>query len=184
MSNSAPPTTWPAGTVGARAFDFYDQVKGDQGNHRADAAKAVQLAMQDLDVTAKVRAGAEKQTLAFYSREDFINVGSGSESDQDKVNAMVEQCPTDTCRDSVGLGYRTCSIAAEEYRAANAAAIDNLSYTGQRERDEYQSRVNACLAQAKQTLRDARYHVAGGTPTPGNALPPVMTDVDLSLIHI
>lgn len=178
VANSAPPTTWPADTVGAHAFDFYDQVKGDQGNHRADAAKAVQLAMQDLDVTAQVRAGAEKQTLAFYEREDFIDVGSGTESDQDKVNAMVEQCPTDTCRDSVGLGYRTCSIAAEEYRAANAAAIDNLSYTGQRERDEFQSRVNACMAQAKQTLRDARYHVAGETPTTGNALPPIATGAD------
>lgn len=176
VSNSAPPTTWPAGTVGARAFDFYDQVKGHQGNHRADAAKAVQLAMQDLDVTARVRAGAEERTLAFY-KPSGINLGD-SESDQDKVNAMVERCPTETCRDSVGLGYRKCSITAEEYRAANAAAIDNLSFTGQRERDEYKSRVDACLAQAKQTLRDALYHVAGKPPMLGNALPPVTTGVD------
>ncbi|MEO6155960.1 MAG: hypothetical protein ABIP16_09575 [Thermomonas sp.] len=178
VSNSAPPTTWPADTVGARAFDFYDQVKGDQGNHRADAAKAVQLAMQDMDVTAQVRAGAEQRTLAFYSREDSINLGSASESDQDKVNAMVEQCPTDTCRDGVGLGYRTCSIATEAFKADNAAALANWESPQNRwAQSEVDARGKACLAQAKKTLRGALNHVAGETPMHGNAVPQVKTDV-------
>jgi len=170
VANSSPPTSWPADTFGARAFGFYDQVKENEGNDRADADKAVQLATQDMDARELVRARAAEQMLAFY-KERYNQILTGRNvvdaQAQGQVNALLADFPSQACRDTIASEWETCSAATEGFAADNASAISNFdSPQGRSARSEYAARGKACLEQAKKTRRGASTAVIGDQPVP------------------
>lgn len=178
VANSTPPTTWDAGTVGARSFDFYEQVKGDgyardqlmDGGGRADAAKAVQLAMDDMGAEEQVRGKAAELMLVFYKTQ-WNGVLTGrrvvASQAQGQVDSMIAGCPSPACRDTIATEWEACSAATEAFAAENASAIANFdSPQGQSARSEYASRGAACLDQARTTSRAARFQEMEGPPVP------------------
>lgn len=182
-----PPTWWPANTVGARALTFYSEVRQGSGSttDRADAAKAVQLAMQDLDVTMRVSDAVGKKILKVYADEASSIAMSrqfNRDLDQEKIDSLIAGCNTQTCRDTIASDWASCHAQAVGWFEANKDIILDSSGTRASQSaaaaQEDNSHRAACLAQANKTLHDSRNIVQGDTPMPGNALPQVTTGRD------
>lgn len=159
---ASPPALFPHGTVGARAQDYFAEVDANQA--RADAARAVELAMADIDVEGKFVEGAREIKRGYYL-EQYQGVLSLREhlkdKDREQAEAWAGQCPTQACRDQIISDYDACRADVQAWYGQNAALIGDFDTPrGQQAGREWSERTAACLAQAKQTATDNRWHVS------------------------
>ena len=158
---STPPALFEHGTVGARAQDYFSEVDANQS--RADAARAVELAMADMDLTARFTDEARGIKRAFYlDRYQFVLTMREhlKDKDREKAENWAQQCPTQACRDQIRADYDACRNDVQAWYDANAALIGDFDTPrGQQAGREWSDRTAACLAQAKQTAQDNRWHV-------------------------
>ena len=158
---TSPPALFPHGTVGARAQDYFAEVDANQD--RADAARAVELAMADIDVQARFVEGAQEIKREYYL-EQYQGVLSIrdhlKDKDREQAEAWAGQCPTQACRDQIISDYDDCRADVQAWYGQNAALIGDFDTPrGQQAGREWSERTAACLAQAKQTATDNRWHV-------------------------
>ena len=161
VNPSLPAALFPHGTVGARAQDYFAEVDANQA--RADAAKAVALAMADMDVQGKF-----VQAARAIKRDYFLEQYQGmlamrdhlKDKEREQAEAWAAQCPTQACRDRITADYDACRAEVDEWYQANATLINDFDTPrGQQARREWGDRTQACLEQARQTSVDNRWHV-------------------------
>ena len=158
---TSPPALFEHGTVGARAQDYFAEVDANQD--RADAARAVELAMADMDLPARFTAEAAGIKRAFYLKRYEFTLAMREhlkDKDREKAEAWARQCPTQACRDQITADYDACRADVQSWYEQNAALIGDFDTPrGQQAGREWSQRTAACLAQAKQTANDNRWHV-------------------------
>lgn len=161
VSMSLPPALFPQGTVGARAQDFFADVDANQA--RADAAKAVALAMADMDVQGRFveAARAIKRDYFLEQYQGVQNIRDHlKDKDREQAQAWAAQCPTQACRDQIAADYDTCRAEVDEWYRANETLVNDVDTSqGRQARREWGDRTQACLDQARQTSVDNRWHV-------------------------
>lgn len=161
VHGTTPPALFEPGTVGARAQDYFAEVDANQD--RADAARAVELAMADMDLPSRYREQAADAKRAYYLKYYQFVLGIREhlkDKDKEKAEAWAAQCPTQACRDQITSDYATCRADVGAWYEQNAAIIGDFdNVQGQRAGKEWSERVAACLAQARQTALDNRWHI-------------------------
>ena len=172
VHGSTPPALYPHGSVGARAQDYYAEVEVNQS--RADAARAVELAMAGMDVPGRFADRARDVKLAYYLQHYQFVLGMREhlrDKDLERADNWASQCPTEACREQIRSEYAQCRADVQAWYDENAALIGDFDTSaGQRAGREWTDRVAACLAQAKKTANDNRWHIkdagAGGFDEP------------------
>jgi hypothetical protein len=147
---NTPPALWASDTLGAYALTYFSEV--DAGQFRADAAKAVQLALADFNAEEKIRAKLAEAVLKHYEANRCIRLDT-TDKDQEKVNDFINQCPTQSCKDTIGNDYQVCRADVKDWREENAGLIGNFdSGAGKRANQEWSARLQVCVSDAEHTL--------------------------------
>ena len=158
---TTPPALYSHGTVGARAQDYFAEVEVNQD--RADAARAVELAMEGMDFTGQFAERARGVKRDFYLQHyQFVLTMREHLRDKDLESAdnWASQCPTEACREQIRSEYAQCRADTQAWYDDNAALIGDFdSSAGKQAGREWSDRVAGCLAQAKQTAQDNRWHI-------------------------
>ncbi len=149
LSNT-PPALWASDTLGAYALTYFSEV--DAGQFHADAAKAVQLALADFNAEEKIRAKLAEAVLKHYEANRCIRLDT-TDKDQEKVNDFINQCPTQSCKDTIGNDYQACRADVKDWREENAGLIGDFdSGAGKRANQEWSARLQVCISDAEHTL--------------------------------
>ena len=149
---NSPPAQWASDTFGAYALTYFGEV--DKGQFHADAAKAVQLALADFNAEEKVRAKLADKILKHYQSNSCIRIDK-TDKDKQRVDNLIGICPTKTCRDKIANDYKACRADVDDWYVQNAGLIGNFdSSSGKQATKEWQSRLEQCVTEAKQTAKE------------------------------
>ena len=149
---NSPPAQWASDTFGAYALTYFGEV--DAGQFRADAAKAVQLALADFNAEERVRAKLADKILKHYQTNSCIRIDQ-TDKDKQRVNNLIGMCPTKTCKDKIANDYKACRADVDDWYKQNAGLMGNFdSSSGQQATKEWQSRLEQCVTEAKQTAKE------------------------------
>ena len=147
---NTPPALWAADTFGAYALTYFTQV--DAGQFRADAAKGVQLALADFNAEEKVRAKL-KDLVQDYYRKGSVCIAT-KDQNQAKLNSLLSQCPTQSCKDTITSDYQICRSELKNWRQENMSLLTSTEYSYNKSllQKEDPVREGVCLSEAEHTL--------------------------------
>lgn len=150
---NSPPALWAADTLGAYVFTYFPEV--DAGQFHADAAKAVQLAMADFNAEERVRAKLRDLVLNYYKGTVCI---ATTDKNQAKLNSLLSQCPTQSCKDTITSDYQICRSELKNWRQENMSSLTSTEYSYNRSllQKEDPVREGVCLSEAEHTLATER----------------------------
>ncbi len=147
---NTPPALWAADTFGAYVFTYFPEV--DAGQFHADAAKAVQLALADFNAEEKVRAKLKDRVQDYY-RKDSVCIAT-TDKNQAKLNSLISQCPTQSCKDTIRSDYEVCRTDLASWRQENMSSLTSSEYSYNKSllQKEDPVREGVCLSEAEHTL--------------------------------
>jgi len=147
---NSPPALWAADTFGAYVFTYFPEV--DAGQFHADAAKAVQLALADFNAEEKVRVKL-KDLVQDYYRTGSVCIAT-TDKNQAKLNSLLSQCPTQSCKDTIRSDYQICRADLASWRQENMSSLTSTEYSYNKSllQKEYPVREGVCLSEAERTL--------------------------------
>ncbi len=147
---NSPPALWAADTFGAYVFTYFPEV--DAGQFHADAAKAVQLALADFNAEEKVRAKL-KDLVQDYYRKGSVCIAT-TDKNQAKLNSLLSQCPTQSCKDTIRSDYQVCRSDFETWHKENKSSLISTEYSYNKSllQSEAPVREGVCLSEAEHTL--------------------------------
>jgi hypothetical protein len=147
---NSPPAFWAADTFGAYVFTYFPEV--DAGQFHADAAKAVQLALADFNAEEKVRAKLKELVLNYYYK-DSICIAT-PDKNQAKLNSLLSQCPTQSCKDTIRSDYQVCRTDFENWREKNMSLLISTEYSYNKVllQNEQAVREGVCISEAEHIL--------------------------------
>lgn len=146
---NTPPALWAADTFGAYVLTYFPEV--DAGQFHADAAKAVQLAMADFNAEDKVRAKLRDLVLKYYKGTVCI---ATTDKNQAKINSLLGQCPTQSCKDTITSDYKICRSELQSWRQENMSLLTSTEYSYNKSllQKEDPVREGVCISEAERTL--------------------------------
>lgn len=147
---NSPPSLWASETFGAYAFTYFFEV--DNGQYHADAAKAVKLALADFNPEEKVRAELQDLVVDYY--RNYGVCFDTTDKNQEKINSLVSQCPTQTCKDTINSDYQVCRNGYESWFQENKSVLTATESANQNKTLTLQApvRERECLSEAERTL--------------------------------
>ncbi|MEO8002466.1 MAG: hypothetical protein ABI644_11370 [Arenimonas sp.] len=147
---NSPAALWAANTFGAYVFTYFPEV--DAGQFHADAAKAVQLALADFNAEEKIRAKLKDIVVDYYRNSGVCLVTT--DKNQEKINSLVSQCPTQTCKDTIKSDYQICRSGFESWSQENISRLTATEYESGNVPylNEQPVREGVCLTEAERTL--------------------------------
>lgn len=154
VDSSAPPALWPVDTFGAYALTYFPKV--DAGQFRADSAKAVNLALADFNAEERIRAKLAEKVVKHYEANKCFRVDT-SDLNQEKINSLVSQCPTESCKDTITNDYQVCASENRAWVQENSNIMfDADTSEGRNLRIQSIARDKACVSEAEHTLTTER----------------------------
>ncbi len=147
---NSPPALWAADTFGAYVLTYFPEV--DKGQFHADASKAVQLALADFNAEEKVRAKL-KDLVQDYYRKGSVCIAT-TDKNQAKLNSLLSQCPTQSCKDTIRSDYQVCRSDFETWHKENKSSLISTEYSYNKSllQSEAPVREGVCLSEAEHTL--------------------------------
>lgn len=151
---SAPAALWPADTLGAYALTYFPEV--DAGQFRADAAKAVNLALADFNAEQRIRAKLAEKVLKHYEANRCVEIDT-ADPHQKKIDSLISQCPTESCKATIADDYQVCASDNRTWVQDNRDIIfDADTAEGRNLRIQSIARDAACVSDAERTLATER----------------------------